>query len=185
MREVDVHTLGFSNRTWEDTVEILRAYRVERVIDIRTVPRSRHTPQFNKVHLAEALPTAQVEYVHLKKLGGFRTPKPGDPTNAGWKNDGFRGYADYMQTSEFESALEELIRLFSEKRSLYACTEAVFWRCHRGLVSDALLLRGYRVCHIFSAVKCETHRMNRFARVDGRRITYPAGAGDLDAEVPC
>lgn len=172
----DVSTLGFSNRTWETTTEILRAHAIERVIDIRTVPRSRRTPQFNQEELSVKLPEAHIEYVHLKALGGFRKPRADDSRNAGWRNESFRGFADYMQTPEFDGALGELIRLFSEKRSVYACTEAVFWRCHRSLVSDALLVRGLRVGHIISSKKCDPHRLTSFASVDGTRITYPATA---------
>lgn len=180
--DFDVCTLGFSNRTWEATVEILRAHSIERVIDIRTVPRSRRTPQFNQAELSVKLLEAQIEYVHLKALGGFRKPCADDSRNAGWRNESFRGFADYMQTPEFDEALGELIRLFSEKRSVYACTEAVFWRCHRSLVADALFVRGFRVGHIISAKKCEPHRLTAFASVDGVRITYPATASHPEGQ---
>ena len=180
---IDVYTLGFSNRTWEETIEILRRFGIHRVLDIRTLPGSRHTPQFNLEHLAAALPKLNIEYLHLKSLGGLRKPRKEDPTNAGWKNGSFRGYADYMQTAEFDAALEQLIRMFSEERSVYACTEAVFWRCHRALVSDVLLARGYQVHHIFNAQKSEPHRLTRFASVRGDRITYPA-EGSSDPVTP-
>ncbi len=172
--DFDVHTLGFSSRSWEETVEILRSYNVELLIDIRTLPGSRYAPQFNQENLVRVLPPAGLEYIHLKQLGGLRKPNRNDPTNAGWKNASFRAYADYMQTAEFRAALDELIRLFEGKRSVYVCTEAVFWRCHRSLVSDALSVRGYRPGHIFSATKCEPHRITAFAQVVGLRITYPA-----------
>ncbi len=175
--DFDVFTLGFSNRSWEETVRILRSYAIERLIDIRTLPGSRHAPQFNRENLVHALPQAGLEYIHLKQLGGFRKSNSDDPLNAGWRNPSFRAYADYMQTAEFAAALEELIRLFKERRSVYVCTEAVFWRCHRSLVSDALSVHGYRPGHIFSATKCEPHRITPFARVDGVRITYPAANG--------
>ena len=169
----DVFTLGFSNRSWEETLEILRTYGIERLVDIRTLPGSRHTPQFNQENLSRALPAAGIEYIHLRTLGGLRKPKRGDSANAGWRNESFRGYTDYMQTPEFAQALEELIRLLREKRTVYACTEAVFWRCHRSLVSDALEVRGCRPGHIFSAAECRSHRTTPFARVEGLRITYP------------
>ncbi len=171
----DVYTLGFSNRSWEETTEILQGFRVRRLVDIRTLPGSRHTPQFDKENLERLLPGAGMEYIHLKSLGGLRKSRSSDPANAGWHNASFRAYADYMQTTEFIKALEELIGLFRSATTVYACTEAVFWRCHRALVSDALLIRGYRPCHIFRATKCEVHRLTSFARVDGMRITYPAG----------
>ena len=173
MESRNVYTLGFSNRTWEVTLEILRRYGIARLIDIRTLPGSRHAPQFNQEHLVAALPAVGVEYIHLKSLGGLRKPKPGDPTNAAWRNAGFRAYADYMQTAAFATALDELVRLLLAKPTAFACTEAVFWRCHRALVSDALLIRGYLPRHIFSVDRCDPHQITSFASVDGRRITYP------------
>ncbi len=176
----DVYTLGFSNRSWLETTEILQRFRVRRLADIRTLPGSPHTPQFDKENLERLLPEIGIEYIHLRSLGGLRKSKSSDPSNAGWRNASFRSYADYMQTAEFATALEELIGLFRSAATVYVCTEAVFWRCHRALVSDALLIRGHLPCHIFSTTKCEVHRLTSFARVDGMRITYPAG----DLELP-
>ncbi len=170
----DVYTMGFSNRTWDETIEILRAYKIRRLVDIRTLPGSKHTPQFNLEHLQVALPEAAIEYVHLKSLGGLRKPRKDSALNAAWRNDTFRGYADYMQTPEFEAALGELIRLLQEKTTVYCCTEAVFWRCHRQLVSDALLARGYRVGHIFNAMKVEEHTYTKFVKAEGTSLTYPS-----------
>ena len=167
------YSMGFSNRSWDDFLEILRSFRIERIVDIRTLPGSRRTPQYNKEHLEGSLPGLGVEYIHLKTLGGLRRANPADLTNAGWRNASFRGYADYMQGEEFWTALSDLIRLSGEKRTVFACTEAGFWRCHRSLVSDALLVRGYRVEHIFHAKKSEPHRLTPFARIEGLRITYP------------
>lgn len=169
----DVYTLGFSNRSWEETLEILHAHGIQRLVDIRTLPGSRRTPQFNLEHLEKALPEAGIEYIHLKRLGGLRKPAKDSTTNLAWRNDGFRGYADYMQTPDFEAALNELIQLLKERTTCYCCTEAVFWRCHRQLVADALCARGYRVGHIFSATKVETHELTEFAKVEGTRVTYP------------
>jgi uncharacterized protein (DUF488 family) len=170
----DAYTMGFSNRTWDQTVEILRAFRIERLIDIRTLPGSKHTPQFNLEHLQQALPREGVEYIHLKSLGGLRKPRKDSTLNAAWENSGFRGYADYMQTPEFEEALNQLITLLKEKTTVYCCTEGVFWRCHRQLVSDALLVRGYQVGHIFSASKVEAHKLTKFVKAEGVRVTYPS-----------
>ena len=172
MRLFDVYALGFSNRSWDDTLAILSAFDIKRLVDIRTLPGSKHTPQFNLEHLAKALPAAGIEYVHMKRLGGLRKPAK-DSTNTAWKNAGFRGYADYMETGEFEAALGELERLLSDAQTVYCCTEAVFWRCHRQLVSDALSVRGYRVGHIFNASKVEAHQLTSFARPEGTRVTYP------------
>jgi uncharacterized protein (DUF488 family) len=170
----DAYTMGFSNRTWDQTVEILRAFRIERLIDIRTLPGSKHTPQFNLEHLQQALPREGVEYIHLKSLGGLRKPRKDSTLNAAWENSGFRGYADYMQTPEFEEALNQLITLLKEKTTVYCCTEGVFWRCHRQLVSDALLVRGYQTGHVFSASKVEAHKLTKFVKAEGVRVTYPS-----------
>src|SRR5678816_3060545 len=166
--------IGFSNRTWDETVRILQHHRVELVVDIRTLPGSRRTPQFNLENLEKGLPEAGIQYVHLKPLGGFRKPAKNSTLNSAWRNDGFRGYADYMQSPPFDEALERLIELVRKQRTVYACTEADFWRCHRLLVSDAMLLRGYRVGHILSYDKVEPHKLTSFARVEGLHITYPA-----------
>jgi uncharacterized protein (DUF488 family) len=169
----DVFTMGFSNRTWEQTLEILDAYSIRQLVDIRTLPGSKHTPQFNLEHMQEALPKAGVEYIHMKALGGLRKPQKDSTINSGWQNSGFRGYADYMQTPQFEAALNELIRVFKEKTTVYCCTEAVFWRCHRQLVSDALLVRGYQAGHIFTVSKVEPHELTKFVKEEGARVTYP------------
>jgi uncharacterized protein (DUF488 family) len=170
----DAYTLGFSNRSWEDTLQILAAYEIQRLVDIRTLPGSRHTPQFNLEHMREALPEAGVEYIHMKSLGGLRKPLKDSTSNAAWKNSGFRGFADYMQSADFETALQELIRLLAEKTTVYCCTEAVFWRCHRQLVSDSLSVRGYRIGHIFTASKVEEHKLTKFVKAEGIRVTYPS-----------
>ena len=169
----DAYTMGFSNRTWEQTVEILEAFTIQRLVDIRTLPGSKHTPQFNLEHLKEALPPLGIEYVHVKALGGLRKPLKDSSVNSAWQNASFRGYADYMQTPEFEASLANLIQMIKEKVTVYCCTEAVFWRCHRGLVSDALLVRGFRIGHIFSAEKVQEHKLTKFAKTKGTRVTYP------------
>jgi uncharacterized protein (DUF488 family) len=172
--QFDVYTMGFSNRSWEATLEILKTFGIHRLVDIRTLPGSKHTPQFNLEHLKDELPKAGIDYVHLKGLGGFRKPLKDSLTNAAWQNSGFRGYADYMQTEAFDVALRQLLELLNEKRTVYCCTEAVFWRCHRQLVSDALLVRGYHVGHIFTLTKTEPHKLTGSARIEGEKITYPA-----------
>jgi len=171
--EFDVFTMGFSNRTWDDTLAILQRFSIARLVDIRTLPGSKHTPQFNQQALQDRLPETGIECIHLKSLGGLRKPNRQSAVNVGWRNEGFRGYADYMQTPQFEESLQKLIRLLDEKRTVYVCTEAVFWRCHRQLVSDALRARGYRVGHIFTESKVEEHKITSFARVEGDRVTYP------------
>lgn len=168
----DVFTIGHSNRSWEDFRDLLRAHDIQRVIDVRTIPRSRHNPQFNSEILAARLRGARIGYVHMPTLGGLRRAKRDSP-NSGWRNASFRGYADYMQTDEFETALTRLLKLAKEKRCAVMCAEAVPWRCHRSLIADALSVRGIRVCDIVSAAKPKPHSLTPFARVRGEHITYP------------
>src|SRR6202166_2211 len=167
-----VLTIGHSNRTWKDFLEILRAHRVKRVIDVRSIPRSRHNPQFNRETLRTQLRSARIGYVRLRKLGGLRHARRDSP-NMGWRNTSFRGFADYMQTSEFEAGLERLLKLARQKRSAVMCAEAVPWRCHRSLIADALVVRGIRVEEIIGGKGSRVHVLTSFARVRGKRITYP------------
>ena len=169
-----VLTIGHSTRTWEDFLDLLRAYRVKRVIDVRSIPRSRHNPQFNRETLSAKLRAARIGYVHLRKLGGLRHARRDSP-NMGWRNASFRGFADYMQTSEFEAGLQRLIKLAGQKRSAIMCAEAVPWRCHRSLIADALTVRGIRVDEITSMKRSQVHSLIPFARVQDHRITYPIG----------
>ena len=156
--QAPVLTIGHSTRSIDEFVRMLRAHRVERLVDVRTVPGSRHNPQFGSDALKDSLQVAGIEYLHMKSLGGLRKPKP-DSINTGWKNASFRGYADYMQTHEFDAALEHLIKLAREKRTTIMCAEAVPWRCHRSLVADALTARGIPVEHIMSEKRRDLHRL--------------------------
>jgi len=167
-----VLTIGHSNRTWSDFLELLRAHRVKRVIDVRSIPRSRHNPQFNRATLSKKLRAARIGYVNLRKLGGLRHARRDSP-NMGWRNASFRGFADYMQTAEFEAGIHRLIKLARQKRSAIMCAEAVPWRCHRSLVGDALTVRGILVEDIMSVKRSQVHSLIPFARVQGHRITYP------------
>src|ERR1700676_585806 len=163
--------IGHSNTTWKDFLELLRAHHVKRVIDVRSIPRSRHNPQFNRVTLSKKLRAARIGYVHLRKLGGLRHARPDSP-NMGWRNASFRGFADYMQTSDFEAGLHRLMKLAGQKRNAIMCAEAVPWRCHRSLIADALTERGIRVEDIMSMKRSQVHALTPFARVQGHRITY-------------
>jgi uncharacterized protein (DUF488 family) len=142
-----VFTIGHSARTWKVFLELLRAHGVKRVIDVRSIPRSRHNPQFNRETLSAKLRSARIGYVHLRKLGGLRHVRR-DSQNMGWHNTSFRGFADYMQTPDFEAGLRRLITLAKQKKSMLMCAEAVPWRCHRSLIADALVVRGIRVADI-------------------------------------
>jgi uncharacterized protein (DUF488 family) len=167
-----IHTLGFSTRAVEEVVALLRAAGVTLLADIRTVPRSRHTPQWNREHAAESLPAHGIRYHHLPRLGGFRKPRPDSP-NTGWRNLSFRGYADYMATADFAAGLAELLALAGATPAVIACTEAVPWRCHRSLVADALAVRGIEVRHLVGPGSTRPHALTPFARVEGERLTYP------------
>jgi len=172
-QETRVLSVGHSTRPIEAFLDLLRAHGVRVLADIRTVPRSRHNPQFERTALEKTLPGAGIRYAHLPKLGGLRRPRP-DSQNAAWRNASFRGFADHMQTEEFEEGLSELRSLAGSGTVALLCAEAVPWRCHRSLVADALLARGARVEHIVGRERLEPHRMTPFARVEGERVTYPA-----------
>jgi hypothetical protein len=167
-----VLTVGHSARALETFIQLLQAHGVKRVLDVRTVPRSRRNPQFNRETLPDTLSQAKIRYTHLKELGGLRHPRP-DSLNTGWRNSSFRGFADYMQTPEFASGLAKLMKFASRAQVAVMCAEAVPWRCHRSLIADALLVRGVRVAHITSPTRCQEHRLTLFARAEGARITYP------------
>jgi uncharacterized protein (DUF488 family) len=167
-----VLTIGHSTRTLDEFIRLLQAHGVSRVVDVRTVPRSRHNPQFNKASLPRALKKAGVRYVHLPGLGGLRHAKR-NSLNVGWRNASFRGFADYMQTPEFQQSLDELIQLATEERIALMCAEAVPWRCHRSLIADALLVHRIRTEHIMSLTRRQVHTLTPFARVRGIAIIYP------------
>jgi hypothetical protein len=168
-----VLTVGHSTRTLDEFIHLLQAHGVSRVVDVRTVPRSRHNPQFNKASLPRALKKVGMRYVHLPGLGGLRHAKS-DSLNVGWRNVSFRGFADYMRTAEFEESLEELIQLATEERVALMCAEAVPWRCHRSLIADALLVHRIRTEDVMSLTRRQVHTLTPFAKVRGTTITYPA-----------
>jgi uncharacterized protein (DUF488 family) len=168
-----VLTIGHSTRTLEEFIGLLQAHAVSRVVDVRTVPRSRHNPQFNKDSLPDSLKRAGVRYVHMPGLGGLRHAKR-DSLNLGWRNASFRGYADYMQTPEFAKRLEELMQLANQGRIALMCAEAVPWRCHRSLIADALTARGIRTEEIMSPTRRQIHTLTPFAKICGTTVTYPA-----------
>lgn len=168
-----VYTVGHSTRPFEALAEMLEAHGVVVLADVRTVPRSRHNPQFNQETLPGALRPRRIRYIHLPGLGGLRHGLGASSPNTGWKNKSFRGYADYMQTKEFEAALSELMSLAREEPTAIMCAEAVPYRCHRSLVADALMARGIEVREISSRTRAALHRMTPFAKVDGGRVTYP------------
>jgi uncharacterized protein (DUF488 family) len=168
----ELWTIGHSTKSIDDFLALLESHRVACLVDVRTVPRSRHNPQYDTTALASRLTTARFIYVHRPELGGLRKPRK-DSINTGWKNSSFRGYADYMQTVQFSDALEALMKDATDARTAIMCAEAVPWRCHRSLIADALVSRGWTVRHIMTKTKADIHRLTPFAAVEGDRLTYP------------
>ncbi len=173
-----IFTLGHSTLSIEQFIAVLRAYGIALLIDVRTIPRSRHNPQFNEDALPASLAAEGIGYRHMAALGGLRHARKDSP-NGGWRNTSFRGYADYMQTAPFEEAVDALILLGRERRVAIMCAEAVPWRCHRSLVADALEVRGVPVVEILTDTNYRMHALTPFAEVDGTRISYPPEQGEL------
>ena len=170
--ELTVFTIGHSTRTLDEFIGLLKTYGITLVLDVRTVPRSRHNPQFNKETVPASLKVEGLKYIHMPEIGGLRHPKH-DSINLAWKDQGFRGYADYMQTKEFTDNLLRIVALARENRLAIMCAEALPWRCHRSLISDALTVRHIKVKHIISATSCLNHELSEMAQVEGTKITYP------------
>ncbi|MDB5937107.1 MAG: repair protein [Massilia sp.] len=167
-----VCTIGHATRPIDQFIDLLRQNDVQCVLDIRTVPKSRHNPQFNRDTLPASLAQAGIGYSHVAGLGGLRHARADSP-NGAWRNASFRGYADYMQTPEFQENVEMVVQLAQRTNCVLMCAESVPWRCHRSLVADALVVRGVAVEHIISGPKRKPHALTSFATVDGTRITYP------------
>lgn len=167
-----IYTIGHSTRSLEDFQKLLEYYRIESLIDVRTVPKSRRVPHFNAEALTRTLSESGTEYYAMKRLGGLRKPE-GDSPNQGWRNLSFRGFADYMQTEDFRRGLTEVIDLAHKKRIVLMCAEAPPWRCHRSLIADAIVLRNMKVHHIISRTSLQPHQLTSFAVAEGERITYP------------
>jgi uncharacterized protein (DUF488 family) len=170
--ELTILTIGHSTRTLPEFIEMLKAYPVTLVVDVRSVPRSRHNPQFNKETLPTTLKPEGVNYVHMPEIGGLRRPKP-DSVNTTWRNKSFRGYADFMQTKDFAEQLLNLMALASENCVAVMCAEALPWRCHRSLIADALVVRNVKVEHIIGKNSTISHTLTEWAHVEGTKITYP------------
>jgi uncharacterized protein (DUF488 family) len=176
-----IFTIGHSTRPIDEFLRILQAHGIQRLIDVRTIPRSRHNPQFGQENLAASLRAADIAYQHMPGLGGLRRPRR-DSMNTGWRNASFRGYADYMQTPEFQENLEELMEAAADSSTAIMCAEAVPWRCHRSLIADALVARGIPVLEIMTASKAQPHALTAFAKVNGREVTYPSSDENLRLE---
>ena len=175
MLSLVVFTVGHSTRTIDEFVHLLKAHGIERVIDVRAIPRSRHNPQFARDQLCSALQRFRIHYSHLPGLGGLRHARK-DSRNTGWQNASFRGYADYMETPAFKTTLKQCLALAKKERVVLMCAEAVPWRCHRSLIADALLAGGVDVREITSAAATRPHALRPWARINGTDVTYPASA---------
>ena len=176
-------TVGHSTRPVEEFISLLSAHGIRQLVDVRTIPRSRHNPQFGQDQLGPALERAGIHYLHMPALGGLRHAGRGS-LNTAWRNASFRGYADYMQTQPFADAMQELIALARERTTAIMCAEAVPWRCHRSLIADALLVRGIEAKEIASATRTQPHKLTPWAHVSGKTITYPGSEGTAKQEKP-
>lgn len=172
-KKICIFTIGHSTRSREEFLEILKHYHITELVDIRTIPKSRHNPQFNEDDLAHVLRNHHIGYRHQKNLGGLRHAHK-DSINTAWENASFRGFADYMQTEEFQEGLKTLIETAHSKVVAIMCAEAVPWRCHRSLIGDALLVHDIDVEDIFSITSVKAHTLTPWAVVHGKKITYPA-----------
>lgn len=170
--QITIYTIGHSTRAIEEFIELLKAHTVELLADIRTIPKSRHNPQFNGDALSKDLEDSGIGFQHMPGLSGLRHPKKDSP-NTGWENASFRGFADYMQTEEFRKGLDGVIKMALEKQTAIMCAEAVPWRCHRSLIADALSVRGIKVLHIMGRTSFKEHQITPWAKVTGLTILYP------------
>lgn len=168
-----IFTVGHSTRTFDEFVEVIASHGVKTIADVRLIPKSRRYPHFADTNLATELPKRGIAYAPFRSLGGRRRPVK-NSRNCAWRNESFRGYADYMMTDAFRTALDELIDVASKQPTAIMCAEAVPWRCHRSLIGDALIVRGWTVLDIMCAGECKPHRLPDFARVVGERLEYPA-----------
>jgi uncharacterized protein (DUF488 family) len=172
---LSIFTIGHSTRSFFEFQEILMEFHIEAVVDVRSIPKSRYNPQFNIDVVKVSLEHGGIEYIHIAGLGGLRKTTSSS-INTAWTNLSFRGYADYMQTTEFRHSLEQLVYIAQEKVTVIMCAEAVPWRCHRSLIGDALLALGFQVEDIMSRKISKPHRLTQWAKVDGQVVIYPGPA---------
>jgi uncharacterized protein (DUF488 family) len=177
MESLTLWTIGHSNRSIEDFIALLQSERIEILVDVRQFPSSRTCPQFGEEALRKSLAEAGLGYQHLVELGGRRRARP-DSHNVAWRNDSFRGYADYMETPAFADGVERLVTIARERRAAIMCSEAVWWRCHRSLIADYLKVRGAQVRHILSLTKVQKHPYTSAARIIDGRLSYEGVFGE-------
>jgi uncharacterized protein (DUF488 family) len=176
-----IYTIGHSTRPIKDFISVLKKYHIDTLVDVRSLPGSTTNPQYNREDLEKMLSRCSIDYVWMESLGGRRRPDKNSDVNQGWHHSSFRGYADYMQTEAFASALSALMALAKRKTVAIMCAEVLPWRCHRSLIADALMVRKWRVVEIYNETKAVDHVLTSFASVDGTRVTYP-GSGPLTLE---
>jgi uncharacterized protein (DUF488 family) len=174
MAEKSIYTIGHSIRPIKEFIDLLKSFSITMLADIRSYPGSRRYPQFNKAALQQSLSAEGIQYIHLPELGGMRKPKP-DSKNTAWHNPGFRGYADYMETDDFKNGIKRLEEIAIVHLTAYMCSEAVWWSCHRSLVSDYLKLRHWKVTHIMGKEKGEEHPYTKPARIEKGELKYTEG----------
>ncbi len=167
----DIWTIGHSTRTFDEFVKLLQIFNISTLVDVRRFPGSRRYPHFGRDFLQENLPTLSIDYHYLQKLGGRRKPHP-DSQNTVWRNASFRAYADYMETAEFQEGIEELKETGTAGKTAYMCSEAVWWRCHRSMVSDQMKADGWKVLHILTQNKADEHPFTKPARIVDGELTY-------------
>lgn len=173
MEKPIIFTIGHSTHPIDEFIELLKLHSVKEVVDVRSIPMSGHNPQFNTDTLKESLRKVHIKYKLLKKLGGLRHSKK-DSINLGWRNISFRGFADYMATTEFSEGLDALIKIASKRNTAIMCAEAVPWRCHRSLIADALIKKGWAVLDIMSRTSAPKHRLTTFLKIRKGQLIYPA-----------
>lgn len=172
MTQKTIWTIGHSTHPLDELVEMLKSFHIDIVADVRSFPGSRKFPQFNKENLINSFPENGIEYIHIKALGGRRKVNP-DSKYTVWRNASFRGYADYMDTEDFERGMEELIQLAANNKVAYMCSEAVWWRCHRSMISDYLKTNGWTVMHIMGIDKADEHPYTAPAEIVDGELNYP------------
>lgn len=168
----EIYTIGHSTRTMDEFLKLLENFNIKRIVDVRTIPKSKHNPQFNKENLEKDLKKVGIKYQHIKELGGLRHSKK-DSKNLGWRNLSFRGFADYIQTDEFEKGILILLKKAKKETIAIMCAEAVPWRCHRSLIADYLTKRKWKVFHITSLKSAKKHKLTPFLKTRKGKIIYP------------
>lgn len=172
MKKPSIFTIGHSTRSVDEFIKLLQVYNIKEVVDVRSIPKSRHNPQFNDDILKQSLKSVRIRYKHLKKLGGLRHTTKAS-INLGWRNTSFRGFADYMATQEFSEGMEVLTKIASLRGTAIMCAEAVPWRCHRSLIADALSKKGWLVLDIMSHTTATKHRLTPFLKIKNGQFIYP------------